>query len=145
MRSTYFQRLLWLPSARESEQAEASRAVSILDSVELGDKAMRRASTLSYGDQRRLEIARTLATGPGLIVLDEPAAGMNHTETLRLVQIIRGLAESGRSVVLIEHNMAVVMAASDRVCVLNFGEVIATGTPDEIGADPSVQEAYLGA
>ncbi len=145
MRSTYFQRLLWLPSARKSEQTEASRATSILDSVELGAKAMRRASTLSYGDQRRLEIARALATGPGLVILDEPAAGMNHTEAFRLVGIIRAIAESDRSVVLIEHNMAVVMAASDRVCVLNFGEVIATGTPDEVGADASVQEAYLGA
>jgi branched-chain amino acid transport system permease protein len=145
MPGTYLGRLLWLPKARRIESRHAAWAAALLQDVGLGDKAMRRASTLSYGDQRRLEIARALAAGPGVVILDEPAAGMNHTEALRLVDVIRAIAAAGRCVVLIEHNMVLVMAASDRVCVLNFGEVVSVGTPDEVGADTSVQEAYLGA
>ncbi len=145
MPSTYLARLLWLPKARAVEAEQASRAAALLHWVGLGEKVMQRASTLSYGDQRRLEIARALASGPGMVILDEPAAGMNHQEAMRLVDLIRSVAAAGRCVVLIEHNMSLVMAASDRVCVLNFGEVISTGTPDAIGKDAAVQEAYLGA
>ena len=103
-----------------------------------------RAGALPYGDQRRLEIARALAAEPSIVMLDEPAAGMNPTETAHLADTIRAIAASGIGVLLIEHDMSLVRAACDRVVVLNFGEVIAAGTPDEIVADPAVIEAYLG-
>jgi branched-chain amino acid transport system permease protein len=102
------------------------------------------ASTLAYGDQRRLEIARALAAEPAIVMLDEPAAGMNPIETASLVQTIRAIAREGIGVLLIEHDMALVRAACDAVVVLNFGEVIGRGTPEEIARDPAVIEAYLG-
>jgi ABC-type branched-subunit amino acid transport system ATPase component len=102
------------------------------------------ASSLPYGDQRRLEIARALAAAPGVLMLDEPAAGMNPAETSRLVETIRTIAAAGIAVLLIEHDMTLVRAACDGVVVLNFGEVIAHGTPGEIARDPVVVEAYLG-
>jgi ABC-type branched-subunit amino acid transport system ATPase component len=102
------------------------------------------ASALPYGDQRRLEIARALASQPAILMLDEPAAGMNPTETAHLVDTIRALAQSGIGVLLIEHDMTLVRAACDQVVVLNFGEVLARGTPAEIARDPAVIQAYLG-
>jgi ABC-type branched-subunit amino acid transport system ATPase component len=102
------------------------------------------ASALPYGDQRRLEIARALASQPSILMLDEPAAGMNPTETAGLVETIRAIARSGIGILLIEHDMTLVRAACDRVVVLNFGEVLARGTPAEIARDPAVVEAYLG-
>jgi ABC-type branched-subunit amino acid transport system ATPase component len=102
------------------------------------------ASALPYGDQRRLEIARALAARPSILMLDEPAAGMNPIETARLVETIRSLARDGIGILLIEHDMSLVRAACDRVVVLNFGEVLARGTPLEIAHDPAVIEAYLG-
>lgn len=103
------------------------------------------AASISYGDQRRLEIARALASNPTVILLDEPAAGMNPVETARLTSIIRTIAASGIGMLLIEHDMTLVRAACDAVVVLNFGEVIARGTPASIAVDPLVIEAYLGA
>jgi len=102
------------------------------------------ASALPYGEQRRLEIARALASRPAILMLDEPAAGMNPTETAHLVETIRALAQTGIGILLIEHDMTLVRAACDNVVVLNFGEVLARGTPGEIARDPAVVEAYLG-
>ena len=102
------------------------------------------ASALPYGDQRRLEIARALASRPAILMLDEPAAGMNPTETARLAKTIRALSAGGVGILLIEHDMTLVRAACDDVVVLNFGEVLAHGTPAQIARDPAVVEAYLG-
>jgi ABC-type branched-subunit amino acid transport system ATPase component len=102
------------------------------------------SATLPYGDQRRLEIARALASQPSTLMLDEPAAGMNPAETARLVETIRAIAADGIGVLLIEHDMSLVRAACDDVVVLDFGAVLARGTPAEIARDPAVIDAYLG-
>nr|WP_281496824.1 ABC transporter ATP-binding protein [Ornithinimicrobium sp. F0845] len=141
---TFLRRMLWLPSARRDERRLAVHAAHCLNRVGLADKEGVKASALSYGDQRRLEIARALASDPSLLILDEPAAGMNHVEADALSDLIGSLAQDGLTILLIEHNVGMVMKTCSRIVVLNFGEVIATGTPEEIANNPAVVEAYLG-
>jgi branched-chain amino acid transport system ATP-binding protein len=137
--------MLRLP-ARQREEREALRsALNVLELVGLGDRSDQPAKDLSYGNQRLLEIARALATGPRLLILDEPAGGMNDHETTRLVSLISGIRDSGISVLLIEHDMTLVMRVCERILVMEYGRKIAEGAPEEIRRDPRVVEAYLGA
>jgi branched-chain amino acid transport system permease protein len=143
-RPTFWRRLLWLPSARRDERAALARAAACLDRVGLAASAGTPARALSYGDRRRLEIARALASGPRLLILDEPAAGMNAVEAASLSELIGTIASDGPAVLFIEHDVAMVLRTCDRVVVLDFGAVIAAGTPAEIRDDPAVVAAYLG-
>lgn len=143
-RPTLLRRLLWMPSARRDERETLDHAERCLDRAGLLDRAAVHAAALSYGEQRRLEIARALASDPSLLILDEPAAGMNHVEAAGLSTLIRSLAEDGLTILLIEHNVGMVLDTCDRIHVLNFGQLLATGTPAEIAANPAVIDAYLG-
>ncbi len=138
-------RLLMLPAAREEERLAKERAHALLERIGLADRARERARNLSYGEQRRVEIARALASAPRLLLLDEPTAGMNAVEVQAVAALIRKVAGEGHSVLLIEHNVKLVMDVCDRITVLDFGKVIAEGPPAAVGKDPAVIAAYLGA
>ena len=140
----FWQRLFLLPSARREERAAREAAEAGLARVGLRERARIAAASLSYGEQRRVEIARALAAQPRLLLLDEPTAGMNPGEAAAVARLVREVASEGRAVLLIEHNVRLVMELCDRITVLNFGKVIARGTPAEIGKDPAVIAAYLG-
>jgi len=137
-------RLLVLPSSRAEERGARARAGELLERIGLAERARERARNLSYGEQRRVEIARALAAEPRLLLLDEPTAGMNPVEVQAVAALIRSVAAEGRSVLLIEHNVKLVMDVCDRITVLDFGKVIAEGTPAAVAKDPAVIAAYLG-
>jgi len=145
LRSHWWDAILRSPSMLREEQGTIDEGMRLLELVGLERRADTWARNLPYGDQRRLEIARALGTRPKLLLLDEPTAGMNSSETREMTDFIRRLrAELGLTVLLIEHDMRVVMGISDRVTVLDHGEVIAEGSPGDVRANPRAVEAYLG-
>ena len=144
-RAGLFGAFLGLTGVRREEARLREEAWALLDLVGLADRAATPADSLAYGEQRRLGIAMAAASRPRLLLLDEPAAGLNPSETADCMALIRTLRDGGMTVLLVEHDMAMVMRLSDRIVVLNQGRIIAAGTPVEVKRDPEVIRAYLGA
>lgn len=144
MKSGLLSAILRLNHQRNEELASVERAKKILDLVGIIGKDDWKASSLAYGEQRRLEIGRAMASEPTLLLLDEPAAGMNPSEKQDLAELVRKIRETGITVLLVEHDMKFVMGITDRICVLNYGKRIALGVPEDIQKNTEVIEAYLG-
>ena len=136
--------MLSTPHNKKVEKEAVDKCMEILDYLGIADLANNLAGDLPYGKQRKVEIARALASDPKLILLDEPTAGMNQQETNELAELIKGIRDRGPTVIVIEHNMRFMMNLAERIAVLNFGELLALDTPDKIQANPEVIEAYLG-
>lgn len=144
-RVSVFDVLFRTPKFRRDEQLMSEKATNLLELFKISGKAEEKAKNLPYGEQRKLEIVRALASNPKLLLLDEPAAGMNPQETKELMELIAFIrSEFKLTILLIEHDMKLVMGICEKIMVLNYGRIIATGTPDEIRANPEVVKAYLG-
>jgi len=145
IKCSFIESLLHLPSYKKAEEKANARAMELLDFMGLGEFADVKAGSLPYGVQRRLEIVRALASNPSIILLDEPAAGMNPSETAELMHQIRRIRDTFHiAIFLIEHDMNLVMNVCEAIAVINYGRIIAKGTPEEIRENPAVIEAYLG-
>ena len=145
VKSNIFQDMLGVPSERREEKKLYEECMALLKRVGLYEKRHLRCGNLPYGDQRKLELVRAMATSPKLLMLDEPAAGMNPSETAELMENIRRIRDTFQiAVLLIEHDMNLVMNICEGICVLNFGHIIAKGTPEDIQRNQAVIEAYLG-
>lgn len=144
-RVSVFDVLFRTPKFRRDEQLMSEKAMNLLELFKISGKTEEKAKNLPYGEQRKLEIVRALASNPKLLLLDEPAAGMNPQETKELMELIAFIrSEFKLTILLIEHDMKLVMGICEKIMVLNYGRIIATGTPDEIRANPEVVKAYLG-
>ena len=145
IKCSFVSSLLHTPRYYRSERIAKERCMELLDFMGMADLAQQRAGSLPYGAQRRLEIVRALATNPAIILLDEPAAGMNPSETAELMEHIRLIRDTFQiAIMLIEHDMNLVMGVCEGIAVVNYGKIIAKGTPDQIRSNPEVIEAYLG-